>query len=142
MIVDEEVYLEHYGQKGMRWGVRKKVTYAERRAGRKEVRSVAKSASRAVRASRRANSSAERAAVAKQYEHDVLKRVGTKEFKTAFQNANTMGKGEMATHVLLLGPFAALTIPAMRKQYAVNQTIGVETNKAAARQVLKGLKSL
>lgn len=147
MIVSEEdynseFYLEHFGVKGMQWGVQKKVSSSERREGRKEVRAVSKAARQALRASRKSNSPAERAAVAQRYEDEVVKRIRSAAFKEKFQNANTMGKGEMAAHVLLLGPFAAVTIPSLKKQYAVNQTIGVDTNKAAANKILKELRSL
>lgn len=38
MIIDESAYLQHYGVKGMKWGVRKKDSLAVRGTKKKEVR--------------------------------------------------------------------------------------------------------
>lgn len=144
MIIEEDVedFLEHYGVKGMKWGVRKdRVSGADRRIARAEVNDVRKSARSAIKQHRRAGSNAERAAAQKKYQKDVLDRIKSKEFKENYKKANTMSKGEMAAQAVLLGPMALVTIPATRAGYSQRQKYGAAQELATAREILKEMKS-
>lgn len=129
---DQQVidFISHYGKKGMQWGVR---------SSRKEVRRVSKRAGQLIKESGNARTTSERKAVAKKYENEVLNTVRSKEFREKYRVANTMTKGDMAVHVVLLGPLAALTIPQVKRQMASNRTFGPDIERDAARTVLKEL---
>lgn len=133
--------LAHYGKKGMKWGVRNEPgTSNSRSAAKAEVKDLATSARDAIRSGTRATTSAEHKAAAKKYEDEVLKRIQTPEFKAAFDKANTMGKGEMAAHVLLAGPAAALTIPMAKQRYSQIRKEGYEYAVDHAHRVMRELR--
>ena len=140
-LTEDLEFLSHYGVQGMRWGVRKKVTGSERKAGREEVRTTAKTARKIIKSAKKAKTPEERQAAAKRYKTEILDKVKSPAWKKAYQDANTMGKGEMVAHVYLAGPFALLTIPAVKKQYATRQTIGPETEIGAAKAILEQIKN-
>lgn len=135
--IDE--FFEHQGVKGMKWGVRK-ATGSDRRAGRREVREVGKSARSAIKASRRARTADERKAAVDHYQTQVMNKIRTPEFKRAYSDANTMGKGEMLAHVITLGPLAAITIPAARRGYENRQITGYAQEMDASRSILREMK--
>lgn len=126
-------YLEHYGVKGMRWGVRQ---------ARKEVRSQAKTSRKIIKTAKKAKTKSERDAAIKQYETDVIKRIRSKDFREAYDAANTITKGDMFAQIMLGGPLAAVTIPAMRAQSSQRRRTGIDQELVVARDVLKELKTL
>lgn len=138
--IDE--YFEHYGTKGMKWGVRREVSSSDRKAGRKEFASTGREARKLIKQARKSGSQAEREEVAKQYEKNVLKKIQTPAFKKAYQDANTMGKGEMAVQLLIGGPFAALTIPSTRAVYRQRQTYGHDQEVATAKAILREMRNI
>lgn len=142
---DDEIdsyFLEHFGVKGMKWGVRRQVSRSERSAGRKELRDTAKTAGKIIKEARRARTNEERQAAANRYEKEVIARIKSPAWKKAYQDANTMGKGEMAAHILTSGPFAALTIPAIKAQYSRKQTYGAGMELGAAKAILDEMRTI
>lgn len=134
MIIDEtdvEDFLEHYGVKGMKWGVRQ---------ARKELRSDAKNAGKIRKQFDKAHGSAERKAAADRYEKEVLAMIRTKDFREKYAAANTFGKGDIAAHIILMGPLAAMTIPQARKQMADTRLMGASMNESAARKILSEMR--
>lgn len=135
-------FLQHYGVQGMRWGVRRKTTGSERREGRDTVKQTAKTARKIIKSAKKAETPEERKLAAQRYKKEVLDQIKSPAWKTAYQNANTMGKGEKAMHILMMGPFAALTIPSVKKQYAVRQSVGADAELGAAKAVLEQIRNL
>lgn len=141
---DNEFTLMHYGKKGMKWGVRNDKdagTSNSRSAAKAELRETGTKARDIIRESRRSPDKAGREAAAKKYEAEVLAKVKTPEFKAAFEKANTMGKGEMAAHVLIAGPLAALTIPVAKMSYAQIRKEGYDLEVDIAHDVLREMRS-
>lgn len=130
MIVDD--FLEHFGVKGQKWGIRK---------ARKELDKFGDNARKINSESIRAKSPAERKAAAKKYEKEVLNEMKTPEFKAAWKAANTMGKGEKAAHILLFGPFAMLTISSVKKTHKENATQGYEDALDTSIMMLKEMRA-
>ena len=124
-------FFEHSGVKGMKWGVRKEA--------KKEVRALSKNASEIIRESRRAQTPKARQAAAARYKAEVLEKVMTPEWKQSYKTATKMTKGDMAAHVLLLGPFAAFTIPATKR--AVNSDASYDYEVDTAHQILREMQS-
>lgn len=141
-MAEDVEFLEHFGVKGMRWGVRRKTSGSERKAGRRELRETAKTARQILKKANKAGTPEERKALAQRYKKEVFDRINSPAWKKAYQDANTMGKGEMATHVLLAGPFAALTIPSVKKQYAVRQSVGADSELGVAKAVLAQIRDI
>jgi len=122
-----EESLEHSGIKGMKWGVRneakrsgrqngsKKFNGASKKESIKAIEGVNKNAASIIREARRAETPAARKYAADKYKKEVVDVVKSPGFKAKYNAANKMGKGEMALHVLLFGPFALLTIPAIKR---------------------------
>lgn len=133
---DDEIdayFLEHYGVKGMRWGVRQ---------ARKEVLGQSKRSRQIIREAKKAKTKTDRDAAIKRYETEVIARIKSKDFREAYKTANTLTKGDMAAQVLMTGPWAALTIPAMRNQFETNRRTGIDHNLVAAKDILRELKDL
>ncbi len=160
--------LAHYGVKGMRWGVRrdrdgggssigKNPVKAARQAqraesktqassktlgeARREVRDVASTARSIISESKRSPNQAGREAAAKRYEEEVLAKIKTPEFKETYRKASTMGKGEMALHVVAFGPLSAVTIPAIRSQRNNLGKAGYELEVDMAHDILREMRS-
>lgn len=108
---------------------------------RKETQATGKAAREIIREYRRAPSPAAKAAAAKRYDTEVKKVIQSPEWKAAYQKANTMGKGEMALHVVALGPLAAVTIPTMRQTYSQIRKEGYELEVDMAHDILKEMKN-
>lgn len=128
---DVEDFLAHFGKKGMKWGVR---------SSRKELRGISKNARGIIKEASRATTNKERQAAANKYQKEVLNKVKSKEFKEKYRAANTMTKGDMATHALLFGPFAAFTIPQARMAQNKARIVGPKNEVALARDILKELR--
>lgn len=113
-----------------------------RRGARKELRDLGKNARAIVRESNTTTNKRDRARLAKEYERDVYNRVNDPKFKETFKKANSMTKGDMAVHVLLLGPLAAVSIPAT--MYVNKQVVdsGLEAEHDATASVLRQLRQL
>lgn len=126
-------YLEHHGIKGMKWGVRN---------ARKEVRNQAKTSRKIIKSVRNAKTEEERAAAIEQYKTDVIKRIRSKDFREAYHAANTVTKGDMVTQILLAGPMAGITIPAIRAQSKQRQKTGIDQELVIARDILKEMQTL
>ena len=133
IIVGEDYYLQHYGKQGMKWGQRNPT----RKEGRRELKEVRKSARRLIKSHKKAESSSERKAIAKQYESKVLNRIKSKDFKKAYQVANTTGKGEMAAIAVLTGGVGAISIANIRAQ---NRRFGQGVEESVARNILKEMR--
>lgn len=140
MTTDTDIFLAHYGVKGMKWGVRKQAS-ADRKAGRKELRQVSKDARSAMKASRKAKTREEAKAASDKYKKDVYNKVRSPEYKKAYQDAHTMGVGEMLLNVALAGPLAAVTIPAAKSQYKTAREYGTELDKGASTVQLAKLRA-
>jgi hypothetical protein len=108
---------------------------------RRETREVGKAAHEIIREYRRAPTPAAKKAAAKRYDEEVKKTIESPEFKAAYQKANTMGKGEMALHVVAFGPLAAVTIPTIRKSYSQIRKEGYELEVDMAHDILKEMRS-
>jgi hypothetical protein len=124
-------FLEHHGIKGQKWGVRN---------SRRDLNKTARTARKLREQFYKAKGSADRKAVADKYEKEILNKIKTNDFRQQYRAANTMTKGEMATHILLLGPLAALTIPDMKAQYADKALLGPGVEEKSARIILKEMR--
>ena len=140
-------FLEHFGVKGMKWGERnaslasgtpgsQHVSRSDKKAGQAQVRDLSSTAGKLIRESVRAETPAARKAAADKYKAEVYDRVRTKEFKKAYQDATHVGKGDMAVHVLLFGPFAGMTIKTAKQQ---NQS-GIEHEIDASSAILREMR--
>ena len=137
-----EESLEHSGVKGMHWGVRNESKGGGRQNGSKKnkpqshkqavqaVKSTNKTANDIIRESRRAETPAARKAAADKYKKEILDKVSTPEFKRTFKEANRITKGDMAIQILGLGPFAAITIPAMKSAQKNDSQYNYEVDTA------------
>jgi len=126
-----DAFFEHSGVKGMKWGVRKEA--------KMEVKKVSDNAREIMRESRRAQTPEARKAAADRYKSEVLDKIMTKEWKQSYKTATKMGKGGMALQVLSFGPFAALTIPAIRKSEKEDNRYNFEVD--VAHDILREMQS-
>jgi len=111
-----DAFLSHYGVKGQRWGVRneRKPAGTDRKQDRQDTQAIGKRAGEIIREGQRAETPSARRAAADKYKTEVLDVIKSPDFKNAYNNANKVTKGTMATHVLLFGVLAPITIKAAK----------------------------
>lgn len=159
MIYPEDVeFLEHFGKKGMKWGVRNeskpstssgkapkkdaKPTNAEIKVAQQQVRAVGKNARATIKAARKAKTPEERKAAADKYSKEVNAKIRSKEFKDTWDKANRQTRGQMATQLVLLGPLGAANIAAIGAINKQNRQYGLAMEQGVTSQVLKELRTL
>lgn len=126
-----EDFLEHYGVKGQQWGVRR-----DRKQDKQTTKDMGSKAREIIREARIAETPAARKAAADRYKKEVLKPIQTDEFKAAYNNANSVTKGQMAAHVLLFGVFSPITIKAAKNASRAGYDLEVDT----AHEIFKELR--
>lgn len=141
--------LAHFGVKGMKWGKRKADGSGgsggiTRKEAKREVKQLSNIAGAAIGANRKAVKAGDKAsskAAIEMYQKEVMAKIKTPEFKEAYVKANTVGKGEIAVHLLALNVGAAFTIPMLYQQKAAIRKDGLSYEMTAAQNILRDMKA-
>lgn len=118
-------FLEHYGVKGMRWGVRKEVKAA--RAANKVTNARAREI---IKEGRLLTDPKERRKQAEKYKTEILDEIKKPEVKARFIKANTPTKGEMIANSILYGPIGYMNARALADPKRLNARYAVELSYA------------
>lgn len=122
MIVDQKTYLEHYGVKGMKWGVRRDRT-GHKPSGReiKEARARLREGGKAIREKNAALEQTKSRSAAEKKGREIRKIAKDLRDSGDVEIASRLTAGEKAAHVLIYGAFAPVTIRnAQRSNYNVD----------------------
>lgn len=152
---EELDFLAHFGVKGMKWGVRKdtdgggdrnahglkgKPSRAEILEGRKEWRGLNKTEKQIMRQSRQARTPEEAKIAADRYKKEVVNKLQSDDFKSKYQNANTMTKGELLAHVAIYNVWAPLAIASTNSRYANNRKNGPKEMDRRSKEILEEMR--